>query len=423
MDARILPLLLAILVVAPAPPVSAQQDDPSLDLPERIVDLQDDWIDEASADVNQTLRDLDLNQTERQALRGSLDRVRSLHEEGRHQAVISTLVNLRALDRFFEIDAEAEGRNDTKGVFLDATLPEYLAAGNASDVLEEDLNGTEDEIDRARSLELLYLAAEQAVQADEQRRLYPTYQSLLQAEGPTPPDRVLQLAVQFSVAPRWTLEYAADLHDLAVSVDEAGEGPALNSSLVPVARAFVAQRADDQEPPARNDSRQNQQGLERLRNAMKATAEEGQMVLSMGMGGVYIASAIHQSIQAQMDQGNLQRQQVRGVLQQSGNNLTPLGSTLEAGYHGVLQKDAHKLVDDVVDDPQASNTTLARGVAQLDRARIVGQALHPLAVESESSGGEPAQTGPSTSDVLVAVGGGMALGAGAAVLGRRYLRG
>lgn len=417
MDSRFLTLLVVVLLAVPTPLGSAQSASPSLEMPEPLLDLQRDWMEDAFADANETLRTVDLNVTERRAIQGTMERVRDLHEAGRHQAVLSNLVNLRGLTRYFEIEAEAERRNDTKGVFLNATVPAYVAAGNAAEALRANLNETQRDVDRARAFEVLYLSASTQVQGAEQRRLYPTYRGILQAQGPPPPDRLLQRAVQYSIAANWTIRYAADLHDLAVSVDEAGTGPKLNHSLVPVAQAFVAQRVAKQEVPGGS----SQQGLQRLRDQMNASARRGNHVLSMALGGVYISSVIHSSVLNQLEQGNLRQDQVQSILRQASGNMTPLRATLDAGYYGILQKDAHKLVDEAIEDPRVTNGTLARAVARLDTARIIGQALHPLAIQSNDTQAAPSG-GPSTSDILVAVGGGVALGAAAAVLGRRYLR-
>lgn len=423
MDSRLVPLLLVVLLTVPAPPAAAQDARPSLEMPAPLRDQHRTWMDDAFDDANETLRQLDLNATERRAIEGTMQRVRDVYEQGRHQALLTNLVRLRVLTRFFEIEAEGERQNATKPVFLNETMEAYQAAGNASEALRDDINQTQREVDQARALEVLYLAASTKIQGDNLRRLYtPTYPGILQAEGPAPPDRILQQAVQYSVGPRWILEYGGDLHDLAVSVNASGVGPGLNESLLPVARAFMSQQVADQQIP-KDSSDRRRSGLERLRRQMNESAEAGNHVLSMAYGGTYLSTAITSAVSNQLEKGNLRRAQVRSVLRDSSGNLTPLRATLDAGYWAILQKDAHKLVDEALENRRVPNSTLARAVARLDTARTVGQALHPLAAEEESAGDPtPPEASPSTRNVLVAVGGGVALGAAAAVLGRRYLR-
>lgn len=411
MDRWLAPLLV-VLLVTPAPQAGAQATDrPSLEMPDGLRDLQRDWTDAAFADVNETIETTNLTDREENRLRTIMEQVRNHREDHRHQAVLAGLTNLRVTATYLEARQEAEEQNVTKPVFLNHTQPAFREASNLTGEVMEDINTTQRELETARGLETLYLAAEATVQGNNQLGLHPRYRSFMEASGNETHPNILQLTVQTSVGAKWSLKYAADLHDHSLSVDEAGDGPGLNQSRIPAALDFLQKEADERRP-----SGESNRNLETLRQRMNATEERGNHLLAMALGGTLLASYIQTNVRKQVEEGNLEKDQVRAILEDHGSNYTALETTLDDGFRGILLKDGHKTVDDILDRRNASVGGLASGVAVLDKAKIFYRAVGPLAVESTSTSEEAGVTG---TDVLVAVGGGVALGAGVAALLRR----
>lgn len=415
MPSRLVPPLLVATLLVPSAAVAQPASAPSLEMPAELQAVERGWMDAAFAEANQTIRDGNANASEAERLRAAMDQIRAAHADGQFAPVASNLVNLRVTAAYYDARAEAEARNDTVGAFLDATQPAYRRAQNDTVDLQRSINDTQRSIGTARALEVLYLGSELVVQGAEQLRPYDQYRSFLRSSGDDTHPRILQLLVQSAVGPRWTMAYASDLLDQARDVDAAGDGPALNHTRLGAAQAFVADRARHHASDDRGD-----RGAERLLREMNRSAQRGNHVFSMAMGGIIIGSAIHGDVKQGLDEGNISRQQVRSLLEEHGRNYTPLNETLDAGYRGLLQKDALALVEDVLAEEEPANVQLARAVAQLDKAQLVERAILPLAHEEEAASDEEA-AGTSGRDILVAVGGGVALGAGAAALGRRYL--
>lgn len=421
METRLVPLLLAAIVVAPAPGAAAQQspDAGELEMPDGLREVQRAWLDEASRDLDDYLQDRDLAQERVDRLRATLDAAEQAYDGHRHSPVVENLVSLRVMMAYLDAFAEAN-RTETSEEFVEAfesrTDPAAQEASSRSRDLQDRVNDTQRSIQKARSLEALYVASEQVVSANEQLRLYPQQRSFLEASGNETHPSILRFVVGTSVGANWTTIYAEDLLDHTDRVEEAGTGPDLNATRIPAAQEFVASRVDQRQAQA--------QGLDQLKQDMQSTADRGNYVLSMAIGGVYIASATQATLQTRMQEDNVSEAQIAEILDRHAHNHTLVETTMEHGYHGILQKDALALGKRTVAADDPGPAALAAAVGQLDKAQVIEQALLPLAEEwdpaSEDDEAGVKVMSPSAG-VVVAVAGGLALGIGAAALGRRYL--
>lgn len=331
---RLLPALLAALLLVPTlSPVSAQQG-PSLRLPGEARDLQSVWINNATRDTQRFLAQNDVPDHTEQRLKETLNRTNEAYSNEEWGQVIDQLVGLRALLAFIPLDQQARQSDEPDQVYLDAMDPAYRNATDESIAVRNRLNQSQHDVETTKGLEYLYLGARSLVTANQQLNRYPETRQQVVDSGNETPRPTYQRLVANAVAGRWNARYAFDVIEMAETADEEAEGPPVDPSKVDLAWDRMEAEVDERgvNTPQTNP----------LRDASNKAQAQGQWLMATALGERIVVGSLQHRLTQLLRDDSLNTTRLREDLGTMATNTSLLERMEDHGFASVGLKDAKK---------------------------------------------------------------------------------